>query len=384
MGLRCLLGHDFGDAEIEREREEDGNEMVVTIREVKTCERCGEQRVLSENKEVTSIRTPGEVGIEEGSTEGDRSGVSGPAETGGTPEPGAPSDPAGDSPADASDGPGARREDAAGDPFGGEAETADRIDAASAGAEADAGGPEASSTNGDDGDAAAEPTAHVEAAEEEFEAPRSAEEDDGVILDDDESTPRDRSVGVADEPGTDVELDDPSTDVDVATDAVEAEEEDDAEFIDAEADSGTDDGPVPWPEHDDVAPEEDETVHEEWPTPAGEDEGFDAEPDDGTPADVTFGGGLTPETDEIPDRTTDEAAAAANGETTFVDDGESADEEFVRAQGRTVELQTSAPDVDTEYYCPNCETTWPATDSSMRAGDICRKCRRGYVAEREL
>jgi hypothetical protein len=34
MGLRCLLGHDYGETEIEREREEDGDEMVVTIREV--------------------------------------------------------------------------------------------------------------------------------------------------------------------------------------------------------------------------------------------------------------------------------------------------------------------------------------------------------------
>ncbi|MFC6726322.1 hypothetical protein ACFQE1_18530, partial [Halobium palmae] len=64
MGLRCLLGHDFGEIEIEREREEEGEEMVVTVREVKTCARCDHRRVVSENKEVTSIRPPAEATAE--------------------------------------------------------------------------------------------------------------------------------------------------------------------------------------------------------------------------------------------------------------------------------------------------------------------------------
>ncbi len=55
MGLRCLLGHDFGEPETERKRNEDGNEVVVTVREVKTCDRCGEKQVVSENKEIKSI-----------------------------------------------------------------------------------------------------------------------------------------------------------------------------------------------------------------------------------------------------------------------------------------------------------------------------------------
>lgn len=56
MGVRCtLLGHKYGDSEIEREREERGDEAVVTIREVRTCARCGDRSVVSENKEVTSV-----------------------------------------------------------------------------------------------------------------------------------------------------------------------------------------------------------------------------------------------------------------------------------------------------------------------------------------
>jgi len=58
MGFRCsLLGHNYGDSEVEREREEQGSEVVVTIREEQTCSRCGKTKLLSENKEVTSLAT---------------------------------------------------------------------------------------------------------------------------------------------------------------------------------------------------------------------------------------------------------------------------------------------------------------------------------------
>lgn len=69
MGLRCLFGHDFDDPEVEREREETDSEVVVTVREVKTCERCGYRQVVSENTEVTTVRTPEEVGLDESDEE---------------------------------------------------------------------------------------------------------------------------------------------------------------------------------------------------------------------------------------------------------------------------------------------------------------------------
>ncbi len=57
MAIRCsLLGHAYGDSDVEREREEQGNEVVVTIREEQTCARCGKTKLVSENKEVTAIR----------------------------------------------------------------------------------------------------------------------------------------------------------------------------------------------------------------------------------------------------------------------------------------------------------------------------------------
>jgi len=66
MGIKCsLFGHDFGETTVERDREEQGNEVVSTIKEVETCTRCGETRVVSENTEVTTIKTPDDVGMAE-------------------------------------------------------------------------------------------------------------------------------------------------------------------------------------------------------------------------------------------------------------------------------------------------------------------------------
>ncbi|WIV66284.1 DUF7093 family protein [Natrialbaceae archaeon AArc-T1-2] len=64
MGLRCsLLGHDFGETEVERERDEQGSEVVVTVREYQECTRCSERRVVTESTEVTST-TPESIDAE--------------------------------------------------------------------------------------------------------------------------------------------------------------------------------------------------------------------------------------------------------------------------------------------------------------------------------
>ncbi|WP_290815495.1 hypothetical protein [Halovivax sp.] len=56
MVVRCsLLGHDFGAPEIERQREERGSEVVVTVEEYEECSRCGTRNVLSENTEVKTL-----------------------------------------------------------------------------------------------------------------------------------------------------------------------------------------------------------------------------------------------------------------------------------------------------------------------------------------
>ncbi|MFB6161944.1 MAG: hypothetical protein ABEJ86_00675, partial [Halococcoides sp.] len=58
MGLKCsLLGHAFDETTTEEDRTESGNEVVHVERTIETCSRCGETRVVSENKEVTAIET---------------------------------------------------------------------------------------------------------------------------------------------------------------------------------------------------------------------------------------------------------------------------------------------------------------------------------------
>lgn len=78
MGLRCsLLGHDFGDVEVEREREERGSEVVVTITEFETCSRCGDRNIVTENTEVRTAEpagteeTPSNEGPDRGDSERD-------------------------------------------------------------------------------------------------------------------------------------------------------------------------------------------------------------------------------------------------------------------------------------------------------------------------
>lgn len=56
MSLKCsIFGHRWGERTVEREREEQGSEVVSTEREIQTCQHCGDRRVVSENTEVTTL-----------------------------------------------------------------------------------------------------------------------------------------------------------------------------------------------------------------------------------------------------------------------------------------------------------------------------------------
>ena len=80
MGLQCsILGHAFEDAGVEREREEQGSEVVTTEREIERCRRCGNERVVSESTEVAAVVDAAAVGLDE---EEERDGE-GADETGG-------------------------------------------------------------------------------------------------------------------------------------------------------------------------------------------------------------------------------------------------------------------------------------------------------------
>ncbi len=279
MSLRCsLLGHEYGASEIEREREERGNEVVISVTELERCVRCDRTRTISENTEVTqrSPRSPRSPPPENRGTELESGLEPGPTRES-EPEPGPGS--GGDaSPAATPDEPGPR---------------ADR-GAPSADADADTGG------------------------------------DDSEILDTDEG--------------------------------------------DAERD------PRDWP---DIGDHGSNTVDDPgtWPSIEAEDEGFDASTPGGEAADVEFGGGLTP-------RATDRGAEIIEGEadenSADADTGTAAatDTEFVRAGWSSAPNRPADPGTETELYCPNCNIAGLGDRESLRAGDICPECQRGYLAQR--
>ncbi len=65
MGLQCsILGHAFEPAGVERDREEQGSEVVTTEREIQRCSRCGTERVVSESTEVTAVVDANDVDLE--------------------------------------------------------------------------------------------------------------------------------------------------------------------------------------------------------------------------------------------------------------------------------------------------------------------------------
>jgi hypothetical protein len=443
MGLRCLLGHDFGVPEVERERETDGNEVVVTVREVKTCRRCGERQIVSENKEVTTVERA--VVAEAADGADDPEAVEGSGASGSTSGPAA-GDPAapfaggqeGASTAAATAG----DTDGSGDPSGvGEGADDDREavpSTSAAGSAGDAAPVAAGATDESDaGEADPDPGVEPDA--------RDAETDDGIILDDDSEEERKpgewpeatdvrgqrqdgtaTAAGDADGPDHGPEVDDAvEPDVDgtagveaegdpdasrpvdeVGADAVDAAEEpvtDDAELLDE--DDGDDE--FAWPTHNSPAASADGegvgartngtapeagtatsghgdagsgsdvdagTDAVSWPAPSGEDEGFDAQPssqtDEDPDPDVSFGGGLAPR----------ERGDDPGADREFVGhERETADDaEFVRDDGPDAPAGEGPP----EFYCPNCGHAATAGQTSMRAGDICPECRKGYVAER--
>ena len=301
MGLRCLLGCDWGEPEVEREREERGDEVIITVNEVKTCTRCGKQQVVSENTEVTSLDQLTETAADEAVAEPPAAEeAAAPAAPAGGPA-GEPAEPAANSDV-----------------------TVDATDPATDDAEVLTDGPEdlgtaeaANMTVDDVEAAAAEP---ADPTEETDAGAVEAADDDGVILDDEPDKP--------DEP------------------------------VDRE--------PGEWPEYEDREGAADEGDNE-WPDPETEDEGFSAEEPTDPPEDMTFGGGFTPE---------------------ITDDTELADGDeqlsFTRAEETTVEYEPTVDDIQTEFYCPECGLAREAGNSSMRAGDICPECKRGYISERPL
>ncbi len=303
MGLRCLLGHEFGGREVERDRREDGEEVVVAYRTVETCERCGRRRVVSENKEVKPLRT------ENGETSGS------------DPEPAPAAGPRADE-AQSTRGRAGETRPAGRDP----APDADAPDAA-----ADVGSPPepaaADASVATESTTAARTTPHADTADA---APSDASDEAAIILDD---VPADDGESAA------------------ARDATDA------------GDASADDTPsaAGWPATDDATDDDPHETGGVWPAADGTgDEGFDAE----TPSP----GGPTTETGADPTPWPDEGSVERDRNGT----------RFVRPEPPEGDV-----DGETELHCPNCATAHAAGQSSLRPGDVCPDCRKGYLAERE-
>ena len=342
MGLKCLLGHDYSAPEIERERVEDGDEVVTTLREVQTCARCGETRVVSENTEVTTMArlTAEAETVDESAT---------------------------------------RTETLSGDPSPDELSTNDTPTTDPSAVERSADQP-----------AATEPsmaTPEEPAASGDSQAPTATPEtDEGVEFIEETASDASASRSVTADPTTDEGATaDSTTDdqMDSADDRADPAD-DGAEILESESAVGGEDGSPTatggtdrgdgrergaWPSVDAPAeaPAETDGEHRSWPTHDAEDEGYDA-----SASSRSSGSG-------------DEAVAyvggpAAEAPTTVRSDTATGLERSREQRAASAEeTRLRGP---TEYYCPACGMTTDTEGSSLRAGDVCPECRGGYVAER--
>ncbi|QLG49441.1 DUF7093 family protein [Natrinema halophilum] len=336
MVLRCsLLGHDYGEPDVEREREERGSEVVVTVQEYEECSRCGEKHVISENTEVTSLSA-------------------------GTDD---------DAPHDDTDLPESTLEtDALEDQPTSDAEfiDADAADDASADI-ADADAVEASEASAPE----TEPSAAAAAdAADENELPTDENgdpvTDDGEILTDDASEPdRDRDHGEwpdSDDVGPPI-----GAESDPAKWPDERDSESDAGNGDLDPDENTDDA---------VVLENDPSADDR----AGDGDGDRDGDGDGDGAARGATAAATDARSVTTSPATEDTTASGPGSTPDPGTG------IERAQSAptpTESASRSADNAPTEYYCPRCDFVAAGDRASLRAGDICPDCRKGYLSERK-
>ena len=297
MVLRCsLLGHDYGDTEVEREREERGSEVVVTVQEYEECTRCGDRNVISENTEVKSL-----------------SGTATDRPT--TPKPDAEAAP-----------------------------TATEID-------------DTGQSDGTDAEII------------------GAGDDSGEFVDD-----TDRSgVTIEDDDNDDPVESEPAVAPDHPTDEDGEPVTDDGEIlVDDEDDSADDRERGEWPDASDVGPPigaEDEPT--EWPDREDEQAEDAVVLEHTDPTETTAGADTVATDSEIvdggPEPTPESTAASGSG----IERAES-----IPTPGETGVRRSD--DGPTEFYCPRCEFVESDDRGSLRAGDICPDCRKGYLGERPL
>ncbi|SIR97578.1 DUF7093 family protein [Natronorubrum thiooxidans] len=349
MVLRCsLLGHDYGETDVEREREERGSEVVVTVQEYEECVRCGERNVISENTEITSLsiqtdadsRPTKEEPEPETTATADTEAVETPPET------------AVETGVDTEVVNGGDNEDDA-EFIDAEAED-DAVEFVHDETEADPADPASTSTVAD---------APANGDNDGFDVPTDEHgepvTDDGEILEDDDEPEPDRDREHGEWPAS----------------------EDVGPPVGAEAE------PAGWPDDESERDESD-------PVTDAETERKDADVTDDAVVLEDDGDGTT-------DGVMGESTAAADARTVTTeppatDTKQDADAESQpdAGAGTGIERAGSAPapgesggtpreGVPTEFYCPQCGYVAAGDRGSLRTGDICPDCRKGYLSERE-
>lgn len=351
MSIKCsLLGHRFGETSVERERDEEGSEVVITITELETCTRCGESRVVSENKEVTTLETPDDD-------------AAAPAESASTESEAAVAPDLGDGPADEQTGDAT---DDAGDQQ--PTDDAEILDAS--GGESDA-----------QADARSAPTTIPDA---EAESPSQPDEtDDAVIIDgDDAGETAGSNAAEPDDTGS-TETRKPGEWPDEGDDV--AAGDDDAEFIGEPAATADETGPNADAVGDDggsggVPPTEDAPADYMGSDPAADPEA-EPEPDpepaldsDQSPADDSW-----PEETLKAEAVTDDAMDDWPEETKRDSPGDAS------AAGPALDDSDSPTITVPEgmFKCSDCGFETEVDSSSLRAGDFCPECRQGTLMQHE-
>jgi len=359
MVLRCsLLGHDFGETDVEREREERGSEVVVTVQEYEECSRCGQRNVISENTEVTSLSAG--TGADSLSDDHDTQPTEPPIER-----------------------------DAA-------------ADSAAAAVDSDA-----AFIDADDADLASEDAELVDSDSDASAAPNSTAGSEADPADDVAATADATDNDGFDDAADEIELPTDENGDPVTDDGEILEDDDDDSATDRDREHGE------WPDSSDVGPpvgaDADPT---EWPDD-GDDGGDGDDGDDGD--DGGDGGEILTGTDDaegVSDAADDEAdpippdddavvlendapaggagdARSVTAEAPAAEQGDAASESgtgIERADSVATPAESDdapATTVPTEFYCPRCDYVAAGDRASLRAGDICPDCRKGYISERE-
>jgi DNA-directed RNA polymerase subunit RPC12/RpoP len=426
MSLKCsLLGHRFDESAVEHDREEDGSEVVIVTTELEACTRCGETRVVSENKEVRTTEAPDD------------------AASGGLPFDGTSDDGPGEAVTDATAGADAAATgDAAGTDTAGEVDTdedatATAVSDEGAGADDETPAPTGGEILGEDGTAddgdgdesvadderaadeevADEQTADDGAGEDgtvTTETPAAGDSIDGAAGDadvEDTTDPEreDAEILGSDDAGTgstDTEADaqaqargDPTPIPDAesgesatgaGTDADDEEVTDDAVIIDGDSGDGRDSGE--WPEETTAG--EGDTEGPDSERAGGSTSSGDAETEDVPDIDddsVVWAGETDDETSEAGSGSVDaewpeeEAGETADGPLGEWPDETMPDGTDDEAAGPTFE-ETASPTITVPegmYKCSECGFTADVESSPHRAGDFCPECHHGTLVQDE-